>query len=235
MEQITPREENNTIWVEKEGILLKFFFMGRHLHWGYIQLWIDWQLWSQWCQLSIKLSKHKSLAPKPPWLCSSGQPGANHIKAFASPSLPEGHSSFAFQNPCEFPLHSKLHVPAAQCETIRNWLCVNQMMTAWPRACPVCYHSLVASPLPWESGNWFPGPLWECYSLHLARHGCTSVSEIRNFNECIHVVISPRTRSSLEQEMEGFHLLLHSESGLWEKHVIYIQMCACAAFRHIKW
>lgn len=53
---------------------------------------------------------------------------------------------------------SKLHVPAAQCDTIRSWLCVNQTMTAWPRGCLACCHSLVANPLPRERGNWFPGP-----------------------------------------------------------------------------
>lgn len=165
----------------------KFFLIGRHLHWGYFQLWIDWQLRSQSCQLSIKLSKHKSLVPKPLWLCavrSAALPGANHIKALASPSLPEEHNSSACQNPCEFTFYSKLHVPAAQCDTIRSWLCVNQMMTAWPCGCLACCHSLVANPLPRESGNWFPGPLWECCSPHLAWHSCTSILDMRNFNEC---------------------------------------------------
>ncbi len=31
-------------------------------------------------------------------------------------------------------------------------------MTAWPCGCLACCHSLVANPLPQESGNWFPGP-----------------------------------------------------------------------------
>lgn len=155
------REEDNiTIQVEKKNPF-KSFLIGRLLHWGYFQLWSDWQLRSHSCQLSIKLSKHKSLVPKPPWLCtvsSTGLPGANCIKALASPSLPEGHNGSACQNPCEFTLCSKLHVPASQCDTIRSWLCVNQMMTAWPCGCLACCHSVVANPLPRESGNWFPGP-----------------------------------------------------------------------------
>lgn len=49
-----------------------------------------------------------------------GSTPANDIKAFSSPSLPLGHNHSACQNPCEFTLYSKLHVPAAQCDTIRS-------------------------------------------------------------------------------------------------------------------
>lgn len=146
--QSARRQQNYKKKVEKNPF--KFFLIRRHLHWGYFQRWNDWQLRSHSCQLSIKLSKHRSY--------QAGLPGAKHIKALASPSLPEGHNSSACQNPCEFTFYSKLHVPAAQCDTIRSWLCVNQMMTAWPCGCLALCHSLVANPLPRESGNWFPGP-----------------------------------------------------------------------------
>lgn len=94
---------------------------------------------------------------------STGLPGAKHIKALASPSLPE---SSACKSPCEFMFCSKLHVPADQCDTIRSWLCVNQMMTAWLWGCLACCHSPVANPLPQENCNWFPGCLWEsCFAI----------------------------------------------------------------------
>lgn len=114
-------------------------------------------------QLSIKLSEQRrSPTPKPPWLCAPSSErlqGPAALKTLASPSLPEGHeASSARQNPCEFPLYSKWHVPAAQCDTIRGWLCVNQMMTACWLRCPACCHSPPANPLPRESGNWFPDP-----------------------------------------------------------------------------
>lgn len=195
---LREREKTTKYTGRGEKILWSFFLIGRHLHWGYFQLWIDWQLRSQSYQLSIKLSKHKSLVPKPP--CCTGLAEAKHIKALASPSLPEGHNSAACQNPCEFTFYSKLHVPAAQCDTIRSWLCVNQMMTAWPCGCLACCHSLVANPLPWESGNWFPDPLWECCSPHIAWHTCTSIPDIRNANGCLH----PRRYFSMNFDREHF-------------------------------
>lgn len=135
-------------------------------------------------QLSIKLSEQRrSPTPKPPWLCAPSSErlqGPAALKTLASPSLPEGHeASSARQNPCEFTLYSKWHVPAAQCDTIRGWLCVNQMMTACWLGCPACCHSPPANPLPRESGNWFPdfqppptptSPPWECCFPHLVRH-----------------------------------------------------------------
>lgn len=64
--------------------------------------------------------------------------------------------------PAKTPVNSqsafKLHVPAAQCDTIRSWLCVNQTMTAWLCRCLACCHSLVANRLPRETGNWFSCP-----------------------------------------------------------------------------
>lgn len=146
-------------------------------------------------QLSIKLSEQRrSPTPKPPWLCAPSSEwlqGPAALKTLASPSLPEGHeASSARQNPCEFPLYSKWHVPAAQCDTIRGWLCVNQMMTACWLCCPACCHSPPANPLPRESGNCFPDfhpphtplhPPWECCFPHLVRHSNRADPRVGNF------------------------------------------------------
>ncbi|TNN74549.1 hypothetical protein EYF80_015329 [Liparis tanakae] len=50
---------------------------------------IDWQLWSQSCQLSIKLSEHRNLLPRPPWRLA-GRPRAEHMKALAPRSMTRG-------------------------------------------------------------------------------------------------------------------------------------------------
>lgn len=209
-------ERRQQYYPEKKNVL-KFFLIRRHLHCGYFQLWIDWQLQSQLCQLSITLSKHKSMAPEPPSLCavsSTGLPGANHSKTLTSSSLPEGHYIAGCQNPFYF----KLHVPAAQCDTIRSWLCVNQMMTAWPCCCLACCHSLVANPLPQESGNWFPGIPWEFCSPYPAHGRVAQVSPTWEISTgvYIHIVISlcTLTCNTLEPQIKGFHLLLHTERGI---------------------
>lgn len=157
------KEKKNPSWRKKKKKRrpFKISLIWRHLLWGYFQLWNDWQLWAAQvsCLSSCQSKEGARLQSLPGCVrrAASDYRGRPHLKTLASPSLPEGHEArSARQNPCEFPLYSKWHVPAAQCDTIRGWLCVNQMMTACWLRCPACCHSPPANPLPRESGNWFP-------------------------------------------------------------------------------
>lgn len=226
MVMASPRErrQQNHEGREREKTRpVKFFFKGRHLHPDNFQLWIDWQIRSHSSQLSIKLSKQKdSKASMTARGSEHRTAGANHIKALTSPSLPEGHNSPACQNPCEFSLYSKLHVPATQCDTIRRWLCVNQMMTAWPSGCLACCHSLVANPLPQESDNWFPGtPVGmllpsSCTETRL----CLTWDISTSIYIQVVIFLQTLTHNTLGVKMLEFHLLF--PSGIWEKYVTYI-------------
>lgn len=104
-------------------------------------------------------------------------------------SLPLHYRRDTITLPAKTPVNShpfsKSHVPAAQCDTIRSWLCVNQMMTARPVRLSGMLSLLVSNPLPRERGNWFPGPPVGM----LLPSSCIErlqVSSVRNFSECIH-------------------------------------------------
>lgn len=57
-------KEATTLKGRKNIHPFKFLLIGRHLHWDYFQLWIDWQLRSCSSQLSIKLSKQRESGSK---------------------------------------------------------------------------------------------------------------------------------------------------------------------------